>query len=156
MAFMNPPEDNTNAEDRTELAEVAVLEEDGDVEAENAEYGGVVSMVESAFRRSKDHRLTDETRWLMAYRNYRGIYGPEVQFTSTEKSQAFVKITKTKVLAAYAQIVDVLFAGNTFPVGIEPRNSPTNVAGAVNYDPNQLTDEQVKERAVGDFTVPRK
>lgn len=156
MAFMNPPEDNTNAEDLTELADVAVLEEDGDVEAENADYGGVVSMVESAFRRSKDHRLSDETRWLMAYRNYRGIYGPEVQFTSTEKSKAFVKITKTKVLAAYAQIVDVLFAGNKFPVGIEPRNSPSNVAGEVNYDPNQITDEKVKERADVDFKVPRK
>jgi hypothetical protein len=76
MAFMNPPEDVVNSEDLTELADVAVLEEDGDVEGENTEYGGVVAMVESAFRRSKDHRLSDETRWLMSYRNYRGIYGP--------------------------------------------------------------------------------
>lgn len=156
MAFMTPPEDNLNAEDLTELADVAVLEEDGDVEEENTKYSGVTSMVESAFRRSKDHRLSDEARWLMAYRNYRGIYGPDVQFTSTEKSQAFVKITKTKVLAAYAQIVDVLFAGNKFPVGIEPRNSPTNVAGAVNYDPNQITEEKAKEKANVEYTPARK
>jgi hypothetical protein len=156
MAFMNPPEDVVNSEDLTELADVAVLEEDGDVEGENTEYGGVVAMVESAFRRSKDHRLSDETRWLMSYRNYRGIYGPEVQFTSTEKSQAFVKITKTKVLAAYAQIVDVLFAGNKFPVGVEPRNTPNNVAGEVNYDPEQITTEKVKQRANIDFKVARK
>jgi len=156
MAFMNPPEDKTNAEDLTELANVAVLEEDGDVESENTEYGGVVSLVETAFRRSKEHRMSDETRWLMAYRNYRGLYGPEVQFTSTEKSKAFVKITKTKVLAAYAQIVDVLFAGNKFPVGIEPRKSPANVAGEVNYDPNQITDKKVQEKADVEYKVRRK
>ena len=63
--------------------------------------------MESQFQKAKDSRRSDEDRWLMAYRNYRGIYGPEVQFTDTEKSQAFVKITKTKVLASYAQIVDV-------------------------------------------------
>ena len=93
MAFMTPPEDKIDSEDLTELADVAVLEEDGDVEAENSDYGGVVSMVESAYNRSKDRRLTDEERWLSSYRNYRGIYGPNVQFTSTEKSKAFVKIT---------------------------------------------------------------
>ena len=156
MAFMTPPEDKIDSENLTELADVAVLEEDGDVEAENSDYGGVVSMVESAYNRSKDRRLTDEARWLSSYRNYRGIYGPEVQFTSTEKSKAFVKITKTKVLAAYAQIVDVLFAGSKFPVGIEPRKTPTGVAGAINYDPEQITDEKVKERANVDYKVPRK
>ena len=156
MAFMEPPKNEIDSENLTELADVAVLEEDGDVEAENLDYSDVVAMVESAFRRSKDRRQTDETRWLMSYRNYRGIYGPEVQFTSTEKSKAFVKITKTKVLAAYAQIIDVLFAGSKFPVGIEPRKKPTGVAGEVNYDPNQITEDKVKERANVDYKVPRK
>jgi hypothetical protein len=156
MAFMDPPEDKIDSENLTELANVAVLEEDGDVEAENIDYGGVVSMVESAFRRSQDRRQSDEDRWLMAYRNYRGIYGPDVQFTSTEKSKAFVKITKTKVLAAYAQIVDVLFAGSKFPVGIEPRKNPTGVAGEINYDPEQITEKKVKERTGVDYKVTRK
>lgn len=156
MAFMDPPENKINAEDLTELADVAVLEEEGDVEEENTEYSGVVSMIESAFRRSKDRRLSDEDRWLTSYRNYRGLYGPDVQFTSTEKSKAFVKITKTKVLAAYAQIVDVLFAGSKFPVGIEPRKTPTGVAGEINYDPEQITSEKVKEKVQIDYQVPRK
>ena len=56
-------------------------------------------------------RQDEEERWLDAYRQYRGLYGPDMQFTSTEKSQVFIKITKTKVLAAYGQIIDVLFAG---------------------------------------------
>ena len=55
-----------------------------------------------------------------AYRNYSGVYGPDVQFTETEKSRVFIKVTKTKVLAAYGQIIDVLFSQNRFPIGVEP------------------------------------
>lgn len=146
MALMDKPT-GPAPEDQTEAEGVVTLEEDGDVEQENLDYSGVASFVEGQFRRSKDHRLSDEERWLMSYRNYRGIYGPEVQFTDTEKSQAFVKITKTKVLAAYAQVVDVLFAGSKFPVGIESRRFPNNVAGEVSYDPNAITSEKVQEKA---------
>jgi len=151
MALMDKPSD-LPLEETSEISNVISLDEDGDVEQENHEYSGVVSFVESQFRRSKDRRLTDETRWLDSYRNYRGIYGPEVQFTSTEKSKAFIKVTKTKVLAAYAQIVDVLFAGSKFPVGIEPRMNPNNVADSVSYDPNELTADKIKEKTGIDYT----
>jgi len=154
MALMDRPEDS-NPEEATETDRVVALEEDGDVEQENTEYSGVFSFIEGQFRRSKEHRRTDEDRWLTAYRNYRGIYGSDVQFTDTEKSQAFIKITKTKVLAAYAQVVDVLFAGGKYPLGIEQRKYPNNVADAVHYDPNSLTTEKVKEKTGVDYTVPR-
>ena len=100
---------------------VVSLEESGNVEQGNIEYSGVAAFVEGQFRRSKDDRMNDEEQWMMAYRNYRGLYGSKVKFTDSEKSKAFVKITKTKVLAAYAKIVDVLFAGSKFPIGIEAR-----------------------------------
>lgn len=145
MALMDKPT-GPAPEDQTESSDVVALEEDGDVEQENLEFSGVASFIETQYRRSKDQRMSDEERWLMAYRNYRGIYGPEVQFTDTEKSQSFVKITKTKVLAAYAQVVDVLFAGSKFPVGIEARRDPNNVAGAVNYDPNAITEDKISEK----------
>ena len=58
-----------------------------------------------------------------------------MQFTSTEKSQVFIKITKTKVLAAYGQIIDVLFAGQRFPLGVDPTRIPEGVAEAVHFDP---------------------
>ena len=154
MALMDKPT-GPSPEDTTESQDVVALEEANDVEQENLEYSGVASFIEGQYRRSKDQRLADEERWLMAYRNYRGIYGPEVQFTDTEKSQAFVKITKTKVLAAYAQIVDVLFAGSKFPLGIEARKDPNNVAGAVNYDPNAITPEKVDEKLGVDYTPKR-
>ena len=104
MALMDKPT-GPSPEDQTELSDIVSLQEDGDVEEENIEFSELASFIESQFRRSKDQRLADEDRWLMSYRNYRGIYGPEVQFTDSEKSQAFVKITKTKVLAAYAQVI---------------------------------------------------
>lgn len=154
MALMDKPT-GLDTENTTEADNVVSLDEEGDVEQENIEYSGLASYISDQFRRSKDHRLQDETRWLGAYRNYRGIYGPEVKFTDTEKSQAFVKITKTKVLAAYAQMTDVLFAGSKFPIGMEARRYPNNVADAVNFDPNALTDEKVKEQVGVDYKVPR-
>ena len=154
MALMDKP-DNIPTEDATEPTNVVALEEEGDVEQENQEYSGVVGFIEGQYRRSKDQRITDEERWLMAYRNYRGLYGPDVQFTEKEKSKAFVKITKTKVLAAYAQLVDVLFAGSKFPIGIEARKYPNNVADAVSFDPNELTTQKVKDKTGVDYTVPK-
>jgi len=142
-------------EDVTDTTLAVPLEEDGDVEQENIDFSGAVSFVESQYRRSKDARLADEDRWLDSYRNYRGIYSADVQFTDTEKSKAFIKVTKTKVLAAYAQVVDVLFAGSKFPIGIEARQFPNNVADAVHYDPNAITDEKVKDTVNVDYKVPK-
>ena len=98
----------------------------------------VVSFVKERFGRAEDARQADEERWLRAYRNYRGLYGPDVQFTDTEKSRVFVKVTKTKTLAAYGQIVDVLFGNNKFPLAVDPTVLPDGVAEAVhiNVDPN--------------------
>ena len=98
----------------------------------------VVAFVEERFSRAEDARRGDEERWLKAYRNYRGLYGPDVQFTDTEKSRVFVKVTKTKTLAAYGQIVDVLFGNNRFPLSVNPSVLPDGVAESVhiNIDPN--------------------
>ena len=71
------------------------------------EKSSVVSFIKERYKRSEDHRYADEQRWLKAYRNYRGLYGSDVQFTDAEKSRVFVKVTKTKTLAAYGQIVDL-------------------------------------------------
>ena len=139
---------NISMEDVTESDMVVSLDESGDVEQENRDYSGVAAYINSQYQRSKDHRLSDETRWLTSYRNYRGLYGEDVRFTSTEKSQAFVKITKTKVLAAYAQLVDVLFAGSKFPIGIDARNYPNNVAGSVSFDQIALLAKKLRNRRV--------
>lgn len=106
-------------------------------EVQENEYSGLCAFIKERFARSKDKRLSDETRWLESYRNYRGIYGPDVQFTDTEKSKAFIKITKTKVHAAYAQIVDILLAGNKFPIGVEASPLPEGISESVHVDPKE-------------------
>tara|TARA_Y100000004_G_scaffold22610_1_gene22956 strand:- start:5303 stop:7417 length:2115 start_codon:yes stop_codon:yes gene_type:complete len=95
----------------------------------------LAAYVNEKFKNAEDSRLYDEQRWLNSYRQYRGLYTSETQFTETEKSKVFIKITKTKVLAAYGQIIDVLFAGQRFPLGVEATRIPDGVTDAVNFDP---------------------
>jgi hypothetical protein len=103
---------------------------------------GIIPFVMDRYQRAEDYRNNDEERWLRSYRNYRGLYGSDVQFTEAEKSRVFIKVTKTKTLAAYGQIVDVLFAGNKFPISIEPTVLPEGVAKDVSFDPKEP--EQLK------------
>ena len=98
---------------------------------------GIIPFVMERYQRAEDYRNNDEERWLRSYRNYRGLYGSDVQFTEAEKSRVFIKVTKTKTLAAYGQIVDVLFAGNKFPISVEPTTLPEGVAKDVNFDPKK-------------------
>ena len=96
--------------------------------------GALISFVNERYTRAEESRREDETRWLKAYRNYRGLYGPDVQFLSTEKSRVFVKVTKTKVLAAYGQIIEVLFSNNSFPISVDPTRLPEGVEDVVHFD----------------------
>ena len=115
-------------------------------EKEDKELSSLITFVQGRFKRSKDWRRFDEERWLQSYRNYRGIYGQEIQFTESERSRVFVKITKTKVLAAYGQITDVLFARQKFPLSIEPSTLPEGVEEAVHFDP---VEKQAREAMPG-------
>ena len=109
--------------------------DDASKKADDFKGDSLLSFIEKRFSRSEESRRSDETRWLKAYRNYRGLYGADVQFTSTEKSRVFVKVTKTKTLAAYGQITDVLFSNNKFPLSIDPSVLPDGVLEAVHFDP---------------------
>ena len=137
------------AEDEINIEDDALsLEDSEDSNVTDVEVKGIADHVMSQFKKSEDYRYDEETRWVRAYRNYRGIYGPDVQFTEAEKSRVFIKVTKTKTLAAYGQIADVLFAGNKFPISIEPTELPEGVAKDVNFDPkepSQLREQDVEE-----------
>jgi len=119
------------------------LSDTEDSVSEDANINSIIPFVMERYKRSEDYRYQDEQRWLKAYRNYRGLYGPDVQFTEAEKSRVFIKVTKTKTLAAYGQIVDVLFANQKFPLSVEPTELPEGVVGDVSFDP--LEPEQVSE-----------
>ena len=141
-------EDELNIED-----EAIALEDAENTEQTDMNVSSIVDHVIGSFKKSEDYRYEDEQRWIRAYRNYRGLYGPDVQFTEAEKSRVFIKITKTKTLAAYGQIADVLFAGNKFPISIEPTELPEGVAKDVSFDPKEP--EQLRNREdEGDLQSP--
>ena len=124
------------ADDEIMIEDDAIaLEDTDDTTVEDAETSKIIPFIMEKYNRAEDYRRQDETRWLRAYRNYRGIYGPEVQFTEAEKSRVFIKVTKTKTLAAYGQITDVLFAKNAFPISIDPTALPEGIVEDVSFDP---------------------
>jgi len=118
------------------------LDDVDNVNAEEPSVNKMLAYVLERFHKAEDSRKIDEERWLRSYRNYRGIYGPDVQFTEAEKSRVFIKVTKTKVLAAYSQITDVLFSNNSFPISVEPTILPEGVAESVHFDPKEPKDLQ--------------
>ena len=79
----------------------------------------LIGIIKGRFAQAEDARQTDERRWLEAYENYRGLYAKNVKFRESEKSRVFVKVTKTKVLAAFGQLVDVIIGQGTFRMGVE-------------------------------------
>ena len=88
---------------------------------------GLAGYIRKKFDDSENGRRTHEHRWLQAYKNFRGIYDSTTQYRDSERSKVFIKITKTKVLAAYGQIVDILFANKKFPLVVEPTPMPEGI-----------------------------
>lgn len=95
----------------------------------------LLSYIKERWNRAVRGKLPDEERNLKAYQNFRGLYGAEVKFRADEKSQAFIKITKTKVLAAYGQVQDIVFASDKFPISIEPSVLPEGMPSDVHVNP---------------------
>ena len=134
------------------MAEEEVIMEDTSISVDDITEDGVdetksyniIPFIMDRYKKADDYREQDEQRWLRAYRNYRGLYGSDVQFTEAEKSRVFIKVTKTKTLAAYGQIIDVLFANNKFPLTVEPTTLPEGVVSDVSFDPQEP--EQIKEQ----------
>lgn len=102
----------------------------------------IAQYVEKKFSQWSKDRIETEKRWLKSYYNYRALYGKEVQFLDTEKSKVFIKITKTKVIAAYSQILDVLFSSSSdLPFTIDPKRLPDNIADVVHIDTKDAAGE---------------
>ena len=95
-----------------------------------------VALLQDRFSSSEEARAMDESRWITAYHNYRGLYPKNVRFRESEKSKVFVKVTKTKVLAAFGQLVDVIFGSGKFPIGISETKVPEGVSEHAHLDIN--------------------
>ena len=143
------------AEDEILIEDEAIaLEDVDDSMFEDTPVSNIIPYIMERYTKAEDYRYQDEERWLSSYRNYRGLYGPDVQFTEVEKSRVFIKVTKTKTLAAYGQIVDVLFANNKFPLSIEPTELPEGVVADVHFDTNPQTEQIEQQQPAQDMQSP--
>jgi len=115
--------------------ETAALEDVSEASEEKLYVSRLVDIVTTRFSSAETSRRQYEEQWLRNYRNYRGVYSEAVKFTEAEKSRVFIKVTKTKVLAAYGQITDVLFSAGRFPLSVDPTVLPEGISGDVHYDP---------------------
>ena len=102
---------------------------------EEEKISALVSQINSRFQQCETSREDDEHRWLQAFHNYRGKYFKNVAFRDHEKSRVFVKVTKTKVLAAYGQLIDVLFGANKFPLTIQETRVPEGIDEYAHLNP---------------------
>ena len=96
----------------------------------------LTGLINDRFASAESARDLDEGRWLTAYHNYRGLYAKSVKFRESEKSRVFVKITKTKVIAAFGQLIEVIFGSGKFPIGVSETKVPEGVAEHAHLDIN--------------------
>ena len=94
----------------------------------------LAGLIVNRFHVAEDSRQIHEQRWLTAYQNYRGLYGKNIRFRESEKSRVFVKVTKTKVLAAFGQLIDVIFGTGKFPIGIRETKMPEGEVSQAHLD----------------------
>ena len=100
----------------------------GTVELDALEVPGLAGAIQQKFIEAEEGRYSEEIRWLKAYKNYRGITDSTTSYSSSEKSKVFIKITKVKVLAAFGQIIDILFSNNKFPITVSSTPVPEGIA----------------------------
>tara|TARA_R100000353_G_scaffold171488_1_gene135917 strand:- start:52 stop:2259 length:2208 start_codon:yes stop_codon:yes gene_type:complete len=112
--------------------------EDGKtLQLEEDQSRNLVGIVRSRFADAERARQGDEERWLQSYQNFRGLYGKRVRFRESEKSRVFIKVTKTKTVAAYGQLIDVLFGTGQFPISVKETRLPEGIAKEAHINLNQ-------------------
>jgi len=123
--------DNIYEDVEGEAGKTLALEEDQE--------RNLIGIIKGRYAQAESARDTNERRWIKAYENYRGLYAKGVKFRESEKSRVFVKITKTKVLAAFGQLVDVIFGTGKFPIGITETKIPEGETDFAHLDINNPT-----------------
>ena len=70
-----------------------------------------------------------------------------------DRSRVFVKVTKTKVLAAYGQIIDVLFGTGKFPLTIEETVVPEGIDKYAHMNPmkEEMGVDQIEPQIEGNL-----
>ena len=109
-----------------ELEEEELEKEPDGLQAQSMQSLG--SRLAGTFQEYKDARKETENEWLKDLRQYQGIYEPEVlarlDAASGSRSKVFVGLTRTKVMAAYSRIIDLLFQHGDVFFSVAPTPVP--------------------------------
>lgn len=104
------------------------------------------------FNMAKMAKRPHEQRWLRAWTNFRGRPN-STTFISTETSKAFIKISKTKMMAVYSQLVEVLFPNDAIPIEITASPQPSGAPEYAHIDPEDPV-EDPSQMQMSDFPEP--
>ena len=123
--------------DANSIYEEVEGEEGKTLKLEEDQSKGLVGLIKTRFSNAERARLGDEGRWLESYQKIRGKYGKKVRFRESEKSRVFIKVTKTKTIAAFGQLIDVLFGTGQFPIAVKETRLPEGIAKTAHIELNQ-------------------
>lgn len=112
-------------------------------------YSELTKFVMDKFTEAENARRPVESRMGKAWTNFRGISkGNETKFTTTEKSRAFIKLTKTKVVAGVGQVYDIVFSDGNLPIDVKPTPRPEGIPDKAHVDMEALNGGEQKETKV--------
>lgn len=111
------------------MANISDLKADETVQEPKASYEleGLGAKLADTFSSWKTSREEIEFQWLRDLRQFLGVYDAEIaekMKQSGRKSEVYVGITRTKVMAAYSKIIDLLFQRGDKPYSISPTPIP--------------------------------
>lgn len=118
------------------------------------------------FQQYKKDRYEAEVQWLKNLRQFKGIYDPDVKKKiPKDQSEAYPKITRTKVINTVARLMEMLFPQTEKNWGIEPSPLPDlsesdlqsvldGLTAAQEDTAAELTEEQI-EKAIFEFAKKR-
>ena len=125
------------------MSELQIQEDNEGVQAPELESLG--ARLSSVFTEYKDARKETEDEWIKDLRQYQGQYEPEVLARLEEsgaRSKVFVGITRTKVMAAYSRLIDLLFQTGDIFFSISPTPIP-QISPLLAMQMRQMAMEQV-------------
>jgi len=98
-----------------------------DAEEQSAELSSFGARLKNLYEEYKDSRSEIEDEWIKDLRQYSGKYEPDVLAkleAQGNRSKVYVGLTRTKVMAAYSRVIDLVFQPGEPFFSIEPTPNP--------------------------------
>jgi hypothetical protein len=110
----------------------------------------LTGFVEKKFHEAQIARQPTERRWVESWTQFNGELSSEeantlaiIKKRNPTASSLFINITKTKTLAAFGQICEILFGDSNFPLEIQHTPEPEGIAEEAFIAPEEFPDTGV-------------